>query len=56
MARADPRLCSRERALVLIRMGVVGAAKTSVGILLAQGLGWKFRDADDFHPARSAMP
>jgi gluconokinase len=34
-------------------MGVVGAGKTTVGILLAQRLGWKFRDADDFHPAQN---
>jgi gluconokinase len=32
-------------------MGVVGAGKTTVGILLAQRLGWRFADADDFHPA-----
>src|SRR5215469_12657626 len=30
-------------------MGVVGAGKTTVGILLAQKLGWNFADADDFH-------
>jgi gluconokinase len=36
--------------LVLILMGVVGAGKTTVGTLLAQKLGWKFADADDFHP------
>jgi gluconokinase len=32
-------------------MGVVGAGKTTVGSLLAQKLGWRFADADDFHPA-----
>lgn len=31
-------------------MGVVGAGKTTVGTLLAHKLGWKFADADDFHP------
>jgi gluconokinase len=36
--------------LVLIVMGVVGAGKTTVGTLLARRLGWKFADADDFHP------
>ena len=36
--------------MVLILMGVVGAGKTTVGTLLAQELGWKFADADDFHP------
>jgi gluconokinase len=32
-------------------MGVVGAGKTTVGMLLAQKLGWCFADADDYHPA-----
>lgn len=32
-------------------MGVVGTGKTTVGSLLAHRLGWKFADADDFHPA-----
>lgn len=31
-------------------MGVTGSGKTTVGSLLAQQLGWKFADADDFHP------
>lgn len=31
-------------------MGVVGAGKTTVGMLLAQKLGRQFADADDFHP------
>jgi gluconokinase len=31
-------------------MGVVGAGKTTIGMLLAQKLGWQFVDADDFHP------
>lgn len=36
--------------MVVIVMGVVGAGKTTVGLLLAGQLGWKFADADDFHP------
>lgn len=32
-------------------MGVSGVGKTTVGRLLAAGLGWPFLDADDFHPA-----
>ncbi len=32
-------------------MGVTGCGKTTVGVLLAQELGWAFHDADDFHPA-----
>ena len=31
-------------------MGVAGSGKTTIGSLLAQGLGWPFFDADDFHP------
>ena len=34
-------------------MGVVGAGKTTVGTLLAGELGWRFADADDFHPAEN---
>ncbi len=36
--------------MVLVIMGVAGSGKTTVGSLLAQGLGWEFADADDFHP------
>lgn len=35
--------------MAIIVMGVVGAGKTTVGLLLAQKLGWHFADADDFH-------
>jgi len=35
--------------MVVVIMGIVGAGKTTVGKLLAQNLGWKFADADDFH-------
>jgi gluconokinase len=31
-------------------MGVAGSGKTTVGTLLAKKLGWRFADADDFHP------
>lgn len=37
--------------MVIIVMGVVGSGKTTVGRLLAERLGWRFADADDFHPA-----
>ena len=30
-------------------MGVTGAGKTTIGVLLAQRLGWEFADADSFH-------
>lgn len=31
-------------------MGVCGCGKSTIGGLLAQQLGWAFRDGDDFHP------
>ena len=37
--------------MVVVLMGVVGAGKTTVGVLLARRLGWRFADADDFHHA-----
>src|SRR5215831_9564062 len=39
----------KRRALILVIMGVVGVGKTTVATLLAQKLGWKFADADEFH-------
>jgi gluconokinase len=33
----------------MVIMGPAGAGKTTVGLLIAQTLGWKFLDADDFH-------
>jgi len=36
-------------SLIIVLMGVAGAGKTTVGKLLAAGLGWEFRDADDYH-------
>ena len=34
-------------------MGVAGSGKTTVGRALAAELGWRFYDADDFHPPAS---
>jgi gluconokinase len=34
----------------VVLMGVSGAGKSTVGVLLAERLGLSFRDADDFHP------
>src|SRR5690349_19934606 len=34
----------------LIVMGVSGCGKSTVGGLLAERLGWPFRDGDSFHP------
>jgi gluconokinase len=39
--------------MVIVLMGVAGSGKSSVGEALARVLGWPFRDADDFHPARN---
>ena len=36
--------------MVIVIMGVTGAGKTTVGRQLADALGWRFHDADDFHP------
>jgi gluconokinase len=32
-------------------MGVTGSGKTTIGRLLSEELGWKYYDADDYHPA-----
>jgi gluconokinase len=41
--------------MVVLLMGVTGSGKTTVGLALAQSLGWQFVDADDFHsPANIA--
>jgi gluconokinase len=37
--------------VIVIIFGVSGAGKTTIGKLLAQQLGWRFLEADDFHPA-----
>jgi gluconokinase len=36
--------------VIVIIFGVSGAGKTTVGKLLARQLGWRFIEADDFHP------
>jgi gluconokinase len=36
--------------MIVVLMGVCGCGKTSVGRALADRLGWRFFDADDFHP------
>lgn len=37
--------------MIVVLMGVSGTGKTTVGKVLARRLGWKFYDADDYHPA-----
>lgn len=38
---------------IIVVMGPAGAGKTTVGIALANSLGWSFRDADEFHSAEN---
>ncbi|MFD4691080.1 gluconokinase, GntK/IdnK-type [Streptomyces sp. NPDC058463] len=56
MTRETPTAAARDEAsgpstsLVLV-VGMSGSGKTTVGRLLAERLGWSYRDADDFHSA-----
>jgi gluconokinase len=36
--------------VIVIVFGVSGAGKTTIGKLLTEHLGWRFLEADDFHP------
>jgi carbohydrate kinase (thermoresistant glucokinase family) len=36
--------------MIVLVMGVSGSGKTTIGEALAQALGWRYLDADDFHP------
>ena len=36
--------------MVIVMMGVTGSGKTTIGRQLSTELGWKYYDADDFHP------
>ena len=36
--------------MIVILFGVSGAGKTTIGQLLADELGWKFYEGDDYHP------
>lgn len=37
--------------MIVVLMGVAGCGKTTVGQMLARNLGWRYFDADDYHPA-----
>ena len=36
--------------MIVLVMGVSGSGKTTIGRPLAERLGWRFIDADDYHP------
>jgi len=36
--------------VIVLIIGVCGCGKTTIGKALAKDLGWRFLDADDFHP------
>jgi gluconokinase len=37
--------------MIVVVIGVSGVGKTTIGVALARRLGWRFLDADEFHPA-----
>ena len=39
--------------MIVLVMGVAGVGKTTIGTALARGLGWRFVDADDYHPPQN---
>ena len=39
--------------MIIVVMGVTGVGKTTISVALAQRLGWRFIDADDFHSEES---
>ncbi|MDP5134449.1 gluconokinase, GntK/IdnK-type [Rheinheimera baltica] len=45
-------MCSAKHRTVVI-MGVAGSGKSTVGHLLAQQLGWRFIEGDDFHSPKA---
>ena len=36
--------------MIIVLMGVSGSGKTTIGQRLAQGLGWRFIEGDEYHP------
>jgi len=39
--------------MIVLVMGVAGVGKTTIGEALARELGWRFIDADDYHPPQN---
>lgn len=50
-SRASPAARQPGAPRAIVVMGVAGSGKTTVGGALADALGWRFVDADDFHPS-----
>ena len=44
---------ANNRPMVAVVMGVSGSGKTTVGILLAETLGWQFQEGDKLHPTEN---
>ena len=36
--------------MIVLVMGVAGSGKTTIGLLLAETLGWPYEEGDDLHP------
>src|SRR5260221_10459795 len=41
--------------MIVLVMGVSGSGKTTIGEALALELGWKYLDADDYHPVANVV-
>jgi len=41
--------------MIVLVMGVSGSGKTTIGEALALKLGWKYLDADDYHPVANVV-
>lgn len=49
----DPGSIPAQASMQVVLMGVSGSGKTTIGRLLADRLGWRFADADDYHPPKN---
>ena len=39
--------------MIVVLMGVSGVGKTTIGALVAQRLGWRFIEGDEYHPQKN---
>src|SRR6185369_9778283 len=46
----EVRGARRTKQMIAVLMGVSGAGKTTIGEGVAQRLGWRFIEGDDYHP------